>query len=487
MTAGRAEPYDVVVLGAGTGGLGAARAVAAAGRTVALVEEGRPGGDCTWTGCVPSKTFLETARTARRARAAGPRGVRAALDVDLAAVLAQVRAVREEVFEDESPAVLARQGVDLVQGRGRFVAPGVLDVDGRRLRAQRVVLAVGARPRVPEAVGGTPHLTTETVWDLDAVPGHLLVVGGGPVGCELAQAFAGLGVRVTLLHSGPRLLPRDDPAAGEVLAGVLRRDGVDVRLGARVERAGRSGPAGDGAVLHLADGTPVEGTHLLVATGRAPSTAGLGLEVAGVAVDPSGRVAVDERMRSRTNPHVWAVGDCASPLAYTHVADDQARAAAGNLLWSLSRRPSLTALPGRWRAEHAPWVTFTDPEVAHVGLTEAQAHARWGARARVVTVPMAAVDRARCSGDTEGSLTLVAGPAPLGLGPAARIVGMTAVCPAAGELLAAGALAVRAGTTVARLATTTAAYPTYGVALRVAAACFVAPYGGLEARPVRPG
>ncbi|WP_165865735.1 dihydrolipoyl dehydrogenase family protein [Vallicoccus soli] len=474
------ESYDVVVLGAGTGGLGAARAVAAAGRTVALVEPERPGGDCTWTGCVPSKTLLETARAARRARRAGPRGVEADVRADLPAALAHARRVREEVYEDESPEVLARQGVDLVTGRGRFTGPGQVEVGGRVLRGRRYVVATGARPRVPDVVGGVPHLTSETVWDLAEAPGHLLVLGGGPVGCELAQAFAALGVRVTLVQSGPRLLPRDEPAAGEVVAAVLRDDGVDLRLGARVVGVD------PGPVLHLDDGARVAGTHLLVCTGRSPETAGLGLDAAGVAVGPDGRVLVDDRLRSRTNPHVWAVGDCASPLAYTHVADDQARAAAGGLLLSLTRRPSRAALPGRWRQDRVPWVTFTDPEVAHVGLTEAQAHARWGAQARVVTVPMSAVDRARCAGRTEGFLTLVAAPGPLGVAAAARVVGMTAVCPGAGELVAAGALAVAARTTVARLALTTAAYPTYGVALRVAAAAFVAPHGGVVARPAAP-
>jgi pyruvate/2-oxoglutarate dehydrogenase complex dihydrolipoamide dehydrogenase (E3) component len=483
--------FDVVVLGAGTGGLGAARGVKRAGRSVALVEAFRPGGDCTWFGCVPSKAMLETARTVHRARSSADRGVRGEVTADVAAVLAHARAVRETVYEDESPKVLKRQGIELVQGRARFVARDDVEVAGadgavRRLRGRRFVLATGGRARVPDVPGlaESGYLTNETVWDLSETPGHLVVLGGGPIGCELSQAFARLGVPVTLVQSQPRLLPRDDARAAAVVLEVLRREGVTVHLSAQAERVER---AGSDVVVHLAGGAQVRGTHLLVSTGRTPNTDDLGLELAGVRVDGAGRVAVDDHLRTSAE-HVWAVGDCASALTFTHVADDQSRVAVRNLLFAdrSGRLAKPDALPARWHDEHVPWVTFTDPEVAHVGVTEAEAFERWGERALVARVPMRLVDRARCAGETDGFVQLVAGPPRLGVGALRPLVGMTAVAPVAGELLFPGVAAVRQGTPVARLAQATAAYPTWSVATRIAAAMFFGGFAGLKARPPRP-
>ncbi|MGN6242062.1 MAG: dihydrolipoyl dehydrogenase family protein [Motilibacteraceae bacterium] len=492
---GGVADVDVVVLGAGTGGLGAARGVKRAGRSVALVEAFRPGGDCTWFGCVPSKALLETARTVHRARSSADRGVRGEVTADVGAVLAHAREVRETVYEDESPRVLKRQGIELVEGRARFVARDVVEVTGpdgsvRRLRGRRFVLATGGRARVPDVPGlaESGYLTNETVWDLAEAPGHLVVLGGGPIGCELSQGFARLGVPVTLVQSQPRLLPRDDARAADVLLEVLRREGVTVHLGARTERVERTG--GD-VVVHLSGAGQVgpqqiKGTHLLVSTGRTPNTEDLGLDLAGVRLDAAGRVDVDDRLRTSAE-HVWAVGDCASALTFTHVADDQSRVAVRNLLFDdrSGRFAKPDALPTRWHDEHVPWVTFTDPEVAHVGVTEAQAAERWGDRALVARVPMRLVDRARCAGETDGFVQLIAGPPRLGVGALRPLVGMTAVAPVAGELLAPGVLAVRQGTPVARLAQATAAYPTWSVATRIAAAMFFGGYAGLKARPPR--
>ena len=476
----------MLVIGAGSAGLGAARAARAAKRTVVLVEAERPGGDCTWTGCVPSKTLIATARMAHQARTSAARGIRATIRVDFPAAMAHVRSTIDEIFQDESPDLLRREGIDLLTGTARFIGRDTVDVDGHRITARRIVLAVGASPQLPEVPGlaDVPCLTSETVWDLTQLPSHLIVLGGGPVGCELAQCFLRLGSRVTLLQSQASLLPRDEPAAAAVLAAVLRREGVDLRLGATVTGAAR-GAGGSGEVcLSLSDGSAVIGSHLLVAVGRSPRTGDLDVHRAGVELTESGHVSVDSRLRS-TAEHVWAVGDCASRLCFTHLADDQARLAVRNLLFADDRRAALRRgqLAADWDETQVPWVTFTDPEVAHVGLTEAQAHAQFGAAALVASVPLAAVDRARCAGETDGFVQLIAAPGRVRAKVLLKIVGMTAVAPTGGELIAPAALAMRTGMLAGRLAQTTAAYPTWSVATRVAAALFFTDIGGLRARP----
>lgn len=477
---------NVVVVGAGTGGLAAARAARKARRSVVLIEAARPGGDCTWWGCVPSKTLLATAHAVHRVRS-GNRGVRAEVDVDFAAVMDRVHATIAEVYADESPEVLRKQGIRLLTGHARFVGSHVLQVDGQRVTAGHVVLATGARAKVPPIPGlaDVAHLTNETLWDLRELPAHLLVLGGGPIGCEMAQAFSRLGSRVTLLEAGPSLLPRDEPAAADVLTRVLRGEGVDVRLGAQVVAASASDGGGPG--LELADGTAVTGSHLLVATGRAANTADLDLALPGVEVEDGGLVRVDARLRT-TARHVYAVGDCASRLAFTHVSDDQGRLAVRNLLFADDPAGALRrlSLPKRWDPATVPWVTFTDPEIAHVGLTEGQAYQRYGSRALIARVPLGATDRARCAGETDGFVQLVAAPGPLGIKPLLRLVGMTAVAPDGGELLAQGSLAIATNMAVGRIAQTTAPYPAWSLATRIAAALFFGGYGGMSARPARP-
>jgi pyruvate/2-oxoglutarate dehydrogenase complex dihydrolipoamide dehydrogenase (E3) component len=485
-SASSALEADVVVVGAGTGGLAAARAARKAGRSVVLIEAARPGGDCTWWGCVPSKTLLETAHAVHRVRR-DDRGVRAEVDIDFAAVMDRVHATIAEVYADESPEVLRRQGIRLLTGHARFVGSHVLQVDGQRVTAGYVVLATGARAKVPPIPGlaDVAHLTNETLWDLRELPAHLLVLGGGPIGCELAQAFSRLGSRVTLLEAGPSLLPRDEPAAADVLTRVLRGEGVDVRLGAQVVAASETDGGGPG--VELADGTAVSGSHLLVATGRAANTADLDLALPGVEVEDGGLVRVDARLLT-TARHVYAVGDCASPLAFTHVSDDQGRLAVRNLLFADDPAGALRrfSLPKRWDPATVPWVTFTDPEIAHVGLTEGQAYERYGSRALVARVPLGATDRARCAGETDGFVQLVAAPGPLGIKPLLRLVGMTAVAPDGGELLAQGSLAIATNMAVGRIAQTTAPYPAWSLATRIAAALFFGGYGGMSARPARP-
>jgi pyruvate/2-oxoglutarate dehydrogenase complex dihydrolipoamide dehydrogenase (E3) component len=461
--------YELVVLGAGATGLAAARTGVQAGRRTALVEAERPGGDCTHFGCVPSKALLETARRVQAARSGPQYGFSAEPVVDFAAVMDRVHAVIDEIELDESPELLAQQGIDLRKGWGVVTGPDSLEVDGRRITFDRLVVASGSRALVPpiDGLADVPYLDNKNVFDLRELPEHLLVLGGGPIGCELAQAFRRLGAQVTVVEGASTILGREEPEAQQALTRVLQREGVTLRTGATVTKV-TAGP-----VLHLSDGGTVSGSHLLVAVGRRPSTDGIGLERAGVTLD-KGLVVTDDKLRAADT--VWAAGDCTSCLQFTHVGDEQGRLAAKN---AFSRGP----FGGKaWDDEVIPWVTFTEPEIAHVGLTEAQAVARHGDAVRVSTVLDVDSDRARTAGETDGFVKLVAIPGKVGGMALGHLVGMTVVGPMAGEQIAEGALAMRAGALVGRLAQTVHAYPTWSLSTRIAAARFFGPHGGTPAR-----
>jgi pyruvate/2-oxoglutarate dehydrogenase complex dihydrolipoamide dehydrogenase (E3) component len=472
--------YDLLVLGAGATGLAAARTARKAGKRVALVEADRPGGDCTHYGCVPSKALLETARRVQAARSGPGYGFTASVDVDFPAVMDRVHAVIAEIERDESPALLARQGIELISGWARFTGPTSVDVDGRAVTAEAFVVACGSRASVPpiEGLSEVPYLDNKNVFTLRELPEHLLVLGGGPIGVELAQAFGRLGARVTVVEAAPTILPRDEPAAAKALHAVLTREGAQVCTGASVQRV--SADAAARPTLHLSDGTTVAGSHLLVAVGRAPATDGIGLDKAGVRLDAKGRVVTDAHLQAA--PTVWAAGDCTSLLQFTHVGDEQGRLAARNAFAG-----TLPFKRGSWDDAVVPRVTFTEPEVAHVGLTEAQAFARYGARARVATHRDRRGDRARTAGETGGFVQLVAVPGRVGGMVLGKLVGMTVVGPMAGEQIAEGALAMRAGTLVGRLAQTIHAYPTWSLSTRIAAASFFGDFGPTAARPARAG
>ena len=468
------EP-DLVVLGAGATGLGAARTARVLGARVVLVEAERTGGDCTHYGCVPSKTLIETAHRVHTARSGEGFGYTGHADVDFAAVMERVAAVIAEIEQDESPELLASEGIDLVRGWGRFSGPRTLEVDGGpTLHCDRFVLATGSRAFVPpiDGLDEVEVLDNRTVFDLRELPEHLVVLGGGPIGVELAQAFRRLGSQVTVVESAGTVLPKDEPEAQQVLGRVLEREGVALRLGVKAVRAST------GPVLHLEDGTSVAGSHLLVAVGRSPATEGIGLEAAGVRTDDRGRVITDDHLRAA--PTVWAAGDCTATLQFTHVGDEQGRIAAGNALAGPRIWQRRT-----WDDSVVPWVTYTDPEVAHVGLSEQQALDEHGDDVRVSVVQDADADRARTAGETDGFVKLIAAPGLVGGLALGKLVGMTVDGPRAGELVQQGALSMRAGTLVGRLAQTIAAYPTWSLSTRIAAARFFGPFGGAQARPGR--
>jgi pyruvate/2-oxoglutarate dehydrogenase complex dihydrolipoamide dehydrogenase (E3) component len=449
--------YDLVVVGGGAAGLGAARAGVRAGARVLLVSDGEPGGDCTFTGCVPSKTLIEAA----------------ARGLPFAQATRRVRDAVAAVAATENTATLRAEGIDVTLGRARFTTPGRVQVDGRPVTAHRIVVATGAGPLVPPIPGlvDVPYLTNDTVFDETDLPASLVVLGGGATGCELAQAFARLGSHVTLIEATDRLLPGEEPEASRVIGDVFAREGIDVRLAARVDKVARD--AGDGVRLSLRSGAEVTAQRLLVAVGRKPDTDGLDLTAIGVAVDERGHIRTDDRLAT-TAPGVYAAGDVTGRMPFTHAAFEMGRIAAGN---ALSRRHR------RYRPAATPWVTFTDPEVARVGRTEAEAAERGG---RVAYLPMTEMDRAIAAGRADGFIQLLAGPRRLlGNIGGGRILGATIVAARAGEMIHEPALAMATGMFTGRLAQATHAYPTWSYGIQLAAAQFFIPIGGRTARPAR--
>ena len=420
--------WDLLVIGGGTAGLVAARTAVGFGASVLLVERDRTGGDCLWTGCVPSKALLAAAGAAAGARTASRLGVHVgAVEVDFAAVMAHVRRARTIIEPDDSPRSLVAAGVHVVHASAQFVGPRTVLVDGQRVEHRQAVVAVGSSPTVPDLPGlREVALTNETIWDLTELPRRLVVLGGGAIGCELGQAFARLGSTVTVIESARRLLSREDPDASAAVADALRADGVTVRTGV-------SAQACDGTTLVLDTGERVEADRVLVAVGRTPRTTGLGLAAAAVQLDDRGYVRVDRHLRT-TNSRVWAAGDVTGHPQLTHVAGVHGALAATNAV--LGFRRSVDPV--------VPRVTFTQPEVASVGVTTSDGP----------TVAHTHVDRAIAEADTTGFSRLA-------VDRRGRVVGATVVGPRAGETLGELTLAVRQGLRTRDLAATTHAYPTH--------------------------
>lgn len=443
--------YNLVVIGAGTAGLVSAVGAAGLGAKVALVEHHLLGGDCLNVGCVPSKAILSAARAAAVARRAGEFGIHLeGVEVDFAAVMERMRRLRAGIAPHDSAARLKELGVDVYFGRARFVAPDAVEVGGRRLEFARAVIATGARAaRLPiPGLEEAGYLTNETVFSLTALPRHLLVIGAGPIGCEMAQAFRRFGAEVTIISLDPQVLPREDPDAGAVLAASLEADGVELRLGAKIERVERNGNSVSIVFERAGKHERASGDTILVGVGRAPNVEGLELEAAGVAYDRNG-VHVDERLRT-TNRRIFAAGDICSRFKFTHAADAMARIAIQNALFFGRRRASALVIP---------WCTYTEPEVAHVGLTAAEARKR-GGEVRTFTVPLAEVDRAVLEGAGRG-FARVYTPAR-----SDRILGATIVARHAGEMIGEVVLAMNRGLGLGALSSTIHPYPTQAEVLR---------------------
>ncbi len=435
------QVWDLVVIGGGTAGIVGAKTAARLGATVLLVERGQPGGDCLWTGCVPSKSLLASGQAAASARYASLLGVDVAgVDVDFSAVMKHVQGAIAEIAPTDSVEALEDAGVAVRTGEAVFTGPREVSVGGEPILFRQALLATGASPAVPaiDGLAESAHLTSETVWGLTSLPEKLTVLGGGSIGCELGQAFARLGADVTIVEGAERILPREDPDAAQLVYAALLVDGVVIHTGVPVVKVT---PAQDGrsASVTLDDGTVVDHDQLLVAVGRSPRTRPLGLDAAGVEVDERGFVSVDDRLRT-TNPRIWAAGDLTGHPQLTHLAGVHGSTAATNAVLGLRRTVSTAAVPR---------VTFTHPEVAAVGVSTEPRPGR-----DVVYWSHAHVDRAVAEASTSGFTKLVVD----GKG---TIVGATIVSPRAGESLGELTLAVRHGLKTRDLAGTTHPYPTF--------------------------
>lgn len=443
--------YDLVIVGIGSAGLTAAELASHLRLRTAAVEAHRIGGDCLWTGCVPSKALLASAKVAHHVRTAERFGITAAEPaVDLAAVWRRIKDVQAEIAAtDDSPERLADHVTDVVRGRATLAGPRVVEVDGTRLEARYVLLATGSRPAVPALPGlaDAGFITSESVFELSEPPRSMIVIGGGPMGVELAQGLCRLGVAVTLVHRGARLLPRDEPDLAASLERVLRREGVEIHLGATPTRVTVEG--GRKLVHARVDGTEivVGAEEILLATGRTPNVDGLGLERLGIDVGPNG-VVVDDRLRTSV-PSVYAVGDLAGRALFTHSAAYEAAVALRNMFF-----------PGWTRARAlVPWCTFTDPELASVGLAVDEAVQRHGARhVEVWRRALSTSDRARAEGATEGSVVIVTAKG--------RLVGAHVLAPAAGELIQELTLAIRERVRLRDLASLIHVYPTVATSVQ---------------------
>lgn len=432
--------FELCILGAGSGGLSVAAGAAQLGLSVVLLESGEMGGDCLNSGCVPSKALLAAAKAAHAGAAAAKFGITyAAPQVDFGAVKDHVRGVIDTIAPVDSQERFEGLGCTVIRAAGRFVSRDTVEAGGRQIKARRFVIATGSRASAPPIPGlaEVPYLTNETIFALREAPGHLVIIGGGAIGCEMAQAHRRLGCAVTVVDMGP-ILPRDDAELVEVVRAALTHEGVGLIERAGIERV----EAADGGVrLILSDGRVVEGTHLLVAAGRTPTVDGLGLEAAGVAFSKKG-IEVDARRRT-TNKRIFAIGDCRVGPQFTHVAGYEAGLIIQNICFRIPAKANFATLP---------WVTFTDPELAQVGMTEAEAR-KAGGEVRVLHWSFEENDRAQAEKRTEGRVKVV-----LLKG---KVVGASIVGPGAGELIQTWSIVISAKLSLRALTGIIAPYPTY--------------------------
>ncbi|MFV0513783.1 MAG: dihydrolipoyl dehydrogenase family protein [Jhaorihella sp.] len=446
---------DLLVIGAGSGGLSVAAGAARMGADVTLLEGGKMGGDCLNYGCVPSKALLAAARAAHAQRESDAFGIAPARpQVDYGAVMAHVAGVIARIAPVDSQERFEGLGVRVIREYGRFISAREVQAGDTAIVARRIVIATGSSPLVPPIPGldMVPYLTNETLFDLRERPDHLLIAGGGPIGMEMAQAHVRLGARVTVIE-GDRILNRDDPDLAQVVRDRLTAEGVEIVEGAMLEELRRT-QTGIEAVT--AGGRRFHGSHLLITLGRRANTGGLNLGAAGIETTKSG-VAVDDRLRS-TNRRVYAIGDVAGGPQFTHVAGYHA---------GLVIRSALFGLPSRTRTGHIPRVTYTDPELAQIGLGEADARQRYGDRLEVARFDFAENDRATAERRTAGFIKVLV--------VRGRPVGVSIVGHQAGELIGLWSLVLANRLKLRDVAAMVSPYPTYGEVNKRAAGAYFAP------------
>ena len=459
--------YDIVVIGGGPAGLAIGRFGPKMGARVAIVEAAKLGGDCTWHGCVPSKALLASARAATPARnreALGlpplPSAERAPGPMDIRPVMERIRRLQEQIYqESDRPEMLP--GTDVIEGWGQFVSPQVLEVGERRITAGTFVIATGGSPVVPPIPGlaDAGYLTNRTVFEIDCLPRRLAVIGGGPIGLEMGQAFQRLGSQVTIIEAAPQVLPRAEASIAATLCEQLQSGGIKVHVGTTaaevrvVDGAKRIRLQGSGADARVGESEVVV-DEILVAVGQRPNVDRLGLEAAGVEADPRGGVVVNKRLRT-SNKRIYACGDAIGGHQFTHVAAYEAGVVLHNALFAFPKK----------KAEYGsvPWAVFTDPEVAGVGLSEADARAKHGDAVHVYRHNFRELDRALLDGNCVGFIRLIT------VGSRRKVVGAQIVGPSAGELIQEHVLAIDHGMNALDLTMTHHAYPTLNEVSRWAA------------------
>jgi pyruvate/2-oxoglutarate dehydrogenase complex dihydrolipoamide dehydrogenase (E3) component len=451
-----ADRYNLVVIGAGPAGMVAAHAAAALGAKVALIERELLGGDCLNIGCVPSKTIVRTSRLYAEMRSAEHYGAQIPADirVDFAAVMQRMRRVRARISRVDSIERLSAAGVDVFFGEARFTATDALTVDGARLRFRKAMIATGARPDTPSIPGlvEAGFLTNENVFDLTELPRRLLVIGGGPLGCELAQVFCRFGAKTTIAQDMPLFLPKEERDAAQILSDAFARDGIEVRLNTQAVRVRVED--GQKLVDLVSDDykSTVAVDAILTGTGRLPNVEGLNLEAAGVECDAITGVRVNDFLQT-SNPRIYAAGDACLEHKFTHTADASARIVVQNALFLGRQRLSALTIP---------WCTYTDPEIAHVGLYVRQARDQ-NIPVKTFTIPMHDVDRAIADGEETGFAKVHVKER------TDRILGATVVASHAGDMINEITLAMVAGIGLRTLARVIHAYPTQAEAIRQAA------------------
>ena len=454
--------FDIAVIGAGSAGLSVAAAAAQFGEKIVLFEKGEMGGDCLNYGCVPSKSLIAASKAAHAQRSSAHYGVVAVEPkVDFAKVMDYVQSVIAAIEPNDSQERFEKLGVVVVRAPAKFINANEVEAEGKIYSARKFVIATGSRAGVPPIAGlkDVPYFTNENIFKNRVLPKHLIVIGGGPIGLELAQAHRRLGSQVTVLEAF-QPLAKDDPELTSIVLDALKSDGIDIRAQVAIAEIKKTK---SGIEVVLKDGGVVSGSHLLVAAGRVPNIENLNLETAGIEFTKRG-VTVDQGLRS-TNKKVYAAGDVAGGLQFTHVAGYHA---------GLIIRNALFKLPVKNRTDIIPWVTYTDPELSHVGLTEVDARKTLGDSVKVLRWNFAENDRAQAEGKTKGMIKVI-------LGKKSRIIGASIVGPQAGELIAPWVLAVSQGLKISAFANVVLPYPTLSEIGKRAA---ITNYAGLAQKPL---
>ena len=448
------KKFRFVVIGGGAAGIVTAMGAAGMGFSVALIEKNRIGGECSWTGCVPSKALLSAAKEARRIGRSSDWGLELGGIVDTAKVMGKVRELTQLTADRaQTKSLLENSGVEIFFGTPRFLSANEVEVNGETLHGRDIIIATGSSPVRPSDIGleKVKYYTNQEIFSLDTIPPSLAIIGGGPIGIEMAQAFSRLGSRVVVFQSGPRILPKDDAELAGQLAGILRGEGVEIKLNIKVKDVAETSRSIAVNALE-ADGSMTETTvsALLVAAGRQPNVEGLGLE--GIGVDYNSRgIKVNEYLQT-TVPHIWACGDSNGKYQFSHIAEVEARLTLQNMLLPIKRKVDYFG---------APWTTFTDPELSHVGLTEQEAIAQ-GLRHRVYRQQLAHIDRAIEEQEDKGLIKIIAGDG-------GKILGASVLATNSAEMVNEILVHRQAGFGLDKVSSLPHVYPSWGYGLQRAA------------------